>query len=112
MTVVSMRLLRAQKQLDAFCRQRNAQAGTAVGNLYCLQDSESTLLLLRQPSPDQSSGTGNRQLLLRLVLNGLQWRLYWPRGNGEWEPYAQLPAATDISQVIEELQQAPLHVHW
>ena len=107
-----MPLLRAHKQLDDFCRQRNLQAGMAVDSLCCLQDSDNTLILLRKRSPDQNSGAGNRQVLFRLVLNGLQWQLYWPRENGEWEPYSQLPAATDIKQVIEELEQAPLHVHW
>lgn len=112
MTVVSLLLLRAQKQLEAFCRQRNAQEGTVVDGLYCLQDSENTLIILRTRSQEQNSGAGNRQVLLRLVLEGLQWRLYWPRENGQWEAYAQLPVATDINEVIKELEQAPLHVHW
>lgn len=111
MMVLPLLLVRAQKQLDAFCRQRNAQTDYAEGIFHCSREGERTLLLGRR-LPGQNAAVGDRQVLLRLILDGLKWKLYWPRANGEWEPYAQLPVATDINDIITELEQAPLHVHW
>jgi hypothetical protein len=112
MTVLPLLLVRAQKQLEAFCRRRNAHSGTAEGMLFCLQEGRHTLLLMRRCSPLQHNGGAPAKVLLRLVLDGRQWKLFWPRADGAWEAYAQLPVATDIQDIIAELEQAPLHVHW
>lgn len=99
-------------QLDAFCQRRNAQAGTLQGVLCCRQESENVLILMHERASHRNPTADDRQELLRLVLDGSQWQLYWSRSDGVWEVYAQLPCAPDIDRVIDELEQAPLHVHW
>ncbi len=112
MSVLSLVLRRAQTQLDAFCQRRNAQAGMVRGGLCCREENENVLILVRERVSHRNPTANDRQVLLRLVLDGSQWQLYWPRSDGVWEAYAQLPCAPDIDRVIDELEQAPLHVHW
>lgn len=39
------------------------------------------------------------------------WRLYAPAADGDWHAYPH-PALTGLDEVIDELERAPLHVHW
>jgi len=96
MSVSVLELQRARKLLDTFCAQRNSSGS----ELACRPEEDSLLLQL------------NGQSLVRLQLDGAQWRIFWSRDDGQWAPWPHLPACTDIKRVIEELEQAPLHVHW
>ncbi|HHO69425.1 MAG TPA: DUF3024 domain-containing protein, partial [Gammaproteobacteria bacterium] len=40
------------------------------------------------------------------------WQLHWPRTGGDWQPWPHLPKYTDLQGIADELEQAPLHVHW
>ena len=96
MSISVLALQRARKQLEVFCAQRQGSGS----ELRCqLQDDS---LILQQ----------NGQSLVRLQLDGAQWRVFWRRDEAQWEPWLHLPVCDDIQQVIEELEQAPLHVHW
>jgi hypothetical protein len=48
---------------------------------------------------------------LRLHLENGRWLLSVPSAGG-WQPYPPRPEAAGIEAVIDELEQAPLHVHW
>ncbi len=96
MSVSVLALQRARKQLEAFCAARQAPGS----ELHCrLQDDS---LILQQ----------NGQSLVRLQLDGAEWKVFWFRDAVQWEPWPHLPVCDDIRQVIEALEQAPLHVHW
>lgn len=96
MSVSVLALQRARKQLEAFCAARQGPGS----KLHCqLQDDS---LILQQ----------NGQSLVRLRLDGTQWKVFWRRDDTQWEPWPHLPACHDIQRVIEELEQAPLHIHW
>ena len=97
MSVSVLELQRARKQLDAFCAQRNSPGGS---ELTCRSEDDSLLL------------QHNGQPVVRLQLDGMQWRIFWCRDDGQWAPWPHLPVCDDIQRVIEELEQAPLHVHW
>lgn len=96
MSVSVLELQRARKQLDAFCAQRNGSGS----ELTCRPEGDSLLL------------QHNGQSLVRLQLDGTQWRIFWRRDDGQWAPWPHLPVSADIQRVIEELEQAPLHIHW
>jgi len=96
MSVSNLDLQRAKKQLEAFCVERSSPDNT----LSCLSDNES--LLLKR----------NAQVLVRVQRDGTQWRIFWRRNKGQWVPWPHLPVCDDIQQVIEQLDQAPLHIHW
>ncbi len=96
MNVSNLALRRAKKQLDTFCLQQS----TAGNELACLSDSDSLVLQC------------NRQVLVRIKLDGAQWHVFWLREDGQWTSWPHLPVCDDIQQVIEQLEQAPLHVHW
>lgn len=96
MNVSLLALRRARKQLDAFCAQR-----CRPGNeLVCRTEGDSLVL------------QHNGQSQVRVQLNGAQWSLFWMREDGQWETWPLLPVCEEIQQVIEALQQAPLHIHW
>lgn len=93
---------RARKRLEDWLRRRNA--GLESGPHWCLCVADDDFLV--QECPD-----GAR--LLRLSCNAQgRWRLYVPLAGGGWSPYPGRPEAASIDAVIEELEQAPLHVHW
>ncbi|HHJ14821.1 MAG TPA: hypothetical protein ENJ79_10710 [Gammaproteobacteria bacterium] len=95
MSVASLRLERARRQLAAFCR---ARMGARPVVDCALQDDA---LLLRF---DGEPG-------LRLEWDGAAWRVSWRAAQG-WKPWPQLPRAADMTVLIDALEQAPLHVHW
>lgn len=103
MVVSLLELKRAQKQLSGFCERRNALTSDTNAWLQC--EREGTALTIVQ------CGIGARALV-RLVYQGQGWDLFWPREDGTWDRYPHLEHAADIHTVIEELEQAPLHVHW
>jgi hypothetical protein len=96
MSVSILELQRARKRLDDFCVQRNSPGS----ELVCLPEDDSLFL------------QHNGQSLVRLQLDGARWHIFWQRDDGQWVPWPHLPVCADIQQVIEELEQAPLHVHW
>lgn len=96
MSISVLALQRARKQLDAFCAQRSG-----AGNALVCQPEDGGLLL-------QYDG----RALVRLQLEETQWRIFWRRDDGQWAPWPHLPVCDDIQQVIDELEQAPLHIHW
>ncbi len=96
MSVSLLALQRARKQLDVFCAQRNRPGS----ELFCRVEDSSLILQY------------NGQSLVRLEPDGTQWRIFWRREDRSWAPWPHLPVCDDIQRVIDELEQAPLHVHW
>ncbi len=96
MSISILAMQRARKQLNTFCVQRSG-----TGNeLACLPEDDSLLLQY------------NGRALVKLQLEDAQWHIFWRRDDGQWAPWPHLPVCDDIQRVIEELEQAPLHVHW
>ncbi len=96
MSLSVLALQRARKQLDVFCRQHSSP-GSELG---CRPAGDSLLLHYRG------------QEVVKLQLNEARWHIFWHRDDGQWVPWPHLPVCDDIKQVIEQLDQAPLHVHW
>jgi hypothetical protein len=101
-TIAVLELERARKYLAAFCRQRNSLSNSRAK--WCLNDDSGGFLLCR-------AGEGGVTDILRLRLASHRWLLSVPVAGG-WRAYPPRPEAEDIESVIDELEQAPLHVHW
>ena len=97
MSISLLALQRARKQLALFCAQRSAPGG-AVLDCHVEDDS----LILRQDG----------QARIRLQADGTRWRIFWCGDDAQWRAWPHLPVCDDIGRVIDELEQAPLHVHW
>jgi hypothetical protein len=95
-----LELQRARRELERFCRRRNALRGG--GTRWRLQRTGEDWFIQGPP------GGGP---LLRLRFAQGCWLVFVPAGEG-WRPYPPLPEATGVAAVIGELEQAPLHVHW
>lgn len=100
---------RARKALQAFCARRNGVRSGA--QLRLAHTGEANVIEILE-----TSGPGHRSDSARLVLrlhydNGV-WRVYWRCENGSWALYPHLPESDTVWRVIDELEQAPLHVHW
>ena len=111
MTVRVLELQRARKVLDEFCARRNALLSGSAALLCCSQ--EGGRLLIGETAPLEKTGvTGRFRALVRLSYKDGRWHLFWPLQGGAWRPYPHLPQVETIQAVVEELEQAPLHVHW
>ncbi len=102
-TIVVFELQRARKHLEDFCQRRNALANS--GSNWCLRQEDSSAFLLSQAVAESATE------VLRLQFVAGRWLLSVPAAGG-WRPYPPRPEAEDIESVVDELEQAPLHVHW
>jgi hypothetical protein len=102
-TTSELEVQRARRCLADFCRRRNTLPG--VGR-WRLNERDDGLVVDELESPD-----GRRSPVLRLRFEGGRWFLDVPAAGG-WRPYPPRPEASSIEVVVNELEQAPLHVHW
>ena len=100
MSVALLELQRARKALERFCADYNRLTAPAHRLAMTLRDDE-LWLNARDGTP-----------LVRLCHREGGWQLFWPRADGGWERYPHLMRPQGIDEVVHELQQAPLHVHW
>ncbi len=102
MPVTLLEIRRAQRLLEDFCQQRSAAPGSNT-RLGCQQKGDSLLIgVLGEPF----------RPLVKLVYREQRWFLYWQSRSGDWQPWPHLNSAGSFQAVIDELEQAPLHVHW
>lgn len=103
MPVADLELRRARRLLQEFCA---ARAG-----LHCRCEANAVEILETGVGTGQAASNAAHPLL-RIVHEAAVWKLYWWRDNGCWEAYPHLPQADSVLSVMDELEQAPLHVHW
>ena len=111
MSVTSLEIQRARKVLGAFCARRNPGMRSHGKQLCCRQEGEDLLLVETCVPASVSSGEAVNPLV-RLSYRDGDWLLFCPDRGGCWLPYPHLPRADSIAVVLDELEQAPLHVHW
>ena len=103
MTTSELEVQRARRYLADFCRRRNTLAGAGQ---WRLSEQDDALVVDELESPG-----GRRSPVLRLRFERGRWFLEVPAAGG-WRPYPPRPEAPGIEVVVNELEQAPLHVHW
>jgi len=91
---------RLRKCLAAWCRERNALLNESPH--WCLSGQGGESLI---------SVCGSGERVLRIVFNEDHWCLFIPAAAG-WLPYPARPGVATIDELIDELEQAPLHIHW
>jgi len=111
MPVSVLELQRARRALDEFCARRNALVPRSVARLCCHRDGD-RLLIGEATELAKGNGSGGFRALVQLSYQDGRWHLFWPLEGGDWRPYPHLPGVDSIQAVVEELEQAPLHVHW
>jgi hypothetical protein len=105
-----LELQRARRALRGFCERRNRGRSVSAPRLLCTGTSH--VLELLQTDSARQPGSGAHRALLRIEYHDGVWRVLWCRRAGCWEPYPYLPEAGSVVQIVDELEQAPLHVHW
>lgn len=111
MSIDVLELQRARKVLQAFCARRNQSRSVSQARLVCRAEGD-VIELLETDGLDRQGRPADTCALLRLCYERGVWRIYWWRDTCAWEAYPRLPEADSIGRVIDELEQAPLHVHW
>ena len=111
MTVCHLEYQRARRALEAFCARRNATASASVSRWRCCQDGNE-FLIGEVIGVNSVTSTDRFRALLRFSYENKRWRLFWPSRGGGWKPYSHSPRLETIQAVLEQLEQAPLHVHW
>ena len=111
MTVSVLELQRARKVLDEFCARRNSLMSGSVARLRCSQEGD-RLLIGETAQLEKTNDAGRFRALVQLSYEDSRWHLFWPLQGGGWRPYPHLPQVDSIQAVVDELEQAPLHVHW
>ena len=109
-SVSLLEIQRARKLLQSFCERRSASSGSNA-QLSCQQEGDS-LLIGEVAAADSPSGTGCFRPLVKLDYRNERWFLFWLRDSGGWQPWPHLSEAGSVQRIIDELEQAPLHVHW
>ena len=104
MSVESLEFQRARRLLDSFCTHRNATDSTAT--LSCRQQDDSLLLVTTE------AHSAAFRILVKLDYQGNRWSVFWPREDGSWQAWPHLPETDSVQYILDELEQAPLHVHW
>jgi hypothetical protein len=110
MPVSLLELQRARKLLQSFCERRTASSGSN-SRLSCQQEGDS-LLIGEAAGPDGLSGAERFRPLVKLDYRNDRWFLFWLREGRGWQPWPHLSEAESVQAVIDELERAPLHVHW
>ena len=111
MTVSVLELQRARRALDEFCARRNALLASSGTRLLCREQGNG-LLIGETTRTKTAYDTEGFRALLQVSYQDGRWCLFWPLRGGDWQPYTHLPQVETIQAVVEELEQAPLHVHW
>jgi len=105
-----LELQRARKQLQVYCDQRNR--GTNFSTCWSTREVDNCFLIARSGRFDNKGRVLPEQALLKLCYQDEVWQLFLPRAQGGWLPYPPRPEVKSFDQVLKELDQAPLHVHW
>jgi hypothetical protein len=105
-----LELQRARKQLQAYCDQRNR--GTKSSTHWSTREVDHCFLINRSGRFDSKGRVLPELPVLKLCYRGEVWQLFLPRAQGGWMPYPPRPEVEKFDQVLKELDQAPLHVHW
>jgi hypothetical protein len=103
MSLSMLEVQRARRTLEEFCARRNRTQG---GEMACRLDGNDLLVV------EMGGSARAARPVLRLSYRDGSWQVLWARENGGWEPYVHLPFSDSIQRVVDELEQAPLHVHW
>jgi len=99
-----LELHRARKRLETFCHQRNWSSRDA--SKWCLSQHDTEIMISTYTAEHGTTP------VLRLCFEAGHWLLSMPAANGRWQAYSPRPQVDSIEALIEELEQAPLHVHW
>ncbi len=110
MSVSFLELQRARNLLESFCERRSVSCGPDA-RLSCQQEGDS-LLIGEVAGADSLPGAERFRPLVKLDYRHDRWLLFWLREGGGWQPWPHLPEAESLQAIIDELEQAPLHVHW
>jgi len=105
-----LELQRARKQLHVYCEHRNR--GTNSSSRWSTRELDECFLITRSGRFDNKGRVLPEQALLKLCYRDAVWQLFLPRAHGDWVPYPPKPEMENFDQVLKELDQAPLHVHW
>jgi len=104
MTTSVLELQRARNRLAAFCRQRN-RLSRGAREWRVSEESDGFVII------EVDTLNAHDSPVLRLHYEDGRWLLVVPSAVG-WQPYPPRPEVAGIEAVIDELEQAPLHVHW
>ena len=97
-----LELQRARRMLEEYCARQNSLASGSGRQIRCCQDS--TEIYIGDSDPIRP--------IVKLRYEGRGWLVFVRLESGDWRPYPHLPHTGDLQAVIDELEQAPLHVHW
>ncbi|MCO6413971.1 MAG: DUF3024 domain-containing protein [Thiogranum sp.] len=111
MSIVSLELQRARQALERFCAMRNPALQGSGRSLCCEQHGDG-LILLESRQPEDSMLSPVRVPLVRMNYRDGNWSVYWRVAGDDWAPYPHLPVTDSVQHIVDELEQAPLHVHW
>ncbi|VAW73779.1 hypothetical protein MNBD_GAMMA13-521 [hydrothermal vent metagenome] len=96
--------------MQVYCDQRNR--GTNPIARWSTREANDCFVISREGGFDKQGRALPDMTVLKICYQEHNWQLFVPHAQGGWVPYAPKPQVEHLEQIFEELDQAPLHIHW
>ena len=104
---------RVTKLVGYFCENRiPPHARDQIKLLYKVRGNDVNIIESRPHWQDNTTWTEMPIAKIRYLPKDMSWQLLWARANGKWQKYPDLQPCKDLSRIIEEIDNDPIHVFW
>ena len=104
---------RVTKLVGDFCENRiPPHARDQIKLLYKIRGNDVNIIESRPHWQDNTTWTEMPIAKIRYLPKDMSWQLLWARANGKWQKYPDLQPCKDLSKIIEEIDNDPIHVFW
>ena len=100
--------------IAAWCASRVEDEHTDDLRIEHETDRSRVTIVERRPPWDGGPGEWTRTTVaqLRYASSDGHWSLFCADGNGRWCPYDDAPASSDVSTLLEEIDDDPTGIFW
>lgn len=104
---------RVSKIVEDFCENSiPPHARDQIKLLYKIRGNDVNIIESRPYWQDNTIWTEMPIAKIRYLPEEMSWQLLWVRANGKWQKYPNLQPCKDLSRIIQEIDEDPLHVFW
>jgi len=104
---------RVSKIVSVFCKNRiPPHARNQIKLLYKIRGNDVNIIESRPYWQNCTTWTEMPIAKIRYLPKEMSWQLLWAGANGNWQKYPDLQPCKDLSRIIKEIDEDPIHVFW